>query len=133
MSPPTSQDATEVSQILAGMMKPYRVMLVAVLSVAAPAAYKLYEFGQFVEKTAAHEAEQTKNLIALRRMVKDHEKEGHEVHALGDKKIIEILVNDLALLRQIQLETLPKKRRAAVRKDFERQRIQEIHLLAGRK
>lgn len=143
MSTPTSQDAVEVAQVLNDKLKPIRVFIFGVLGLLGAGAVRVYDLGVFIEKTKAHEDLQDINLLRLGKILDEHEKEGHKihdehekeghkVHELSDRKIIEIFVNDLALLRTVQLETLPKSRRVHVKQQFEIQRINEIKLLAGR-
>jgi hypothetical protein len=133
MGTPTSQDAAEVAQVLSDKLKPYRAFVLGVMGLLSAGAVRVYDLGVFVEKTKAHEDQQDENLMKLKEMMDTHEKQGHRVHELSDKQIIEILVNDLALLRAVQLETLPRHRRESIRRQFEAQRMAEIKLLAGRR
>lgn len=132
MVAPTSQDAIEVGKVLADKLKPYRAFVLGVLGLLATGAVRVYDIGVFVEKTKAHEDQQDKNLLKLKEVHEKHVEKGHDIHAERDREIIEVLVNDLALLRHMVVELLPRNKRDNARRQFEAQRKAELQLLSGR-
>lgn len=123
-----NEDAIEVAKVLGNKLKPIYMFVIGVLSVVGVGIVHIWNLSQFIHRAETHEKQQDENLLALNARIDKCQVRLDSNHEL-DLKLIELIGNDLALIRAIQVELLPRKRRAQVRKDFETQRMNGVKLM----
>ncbi len=123
-----NEDALEVAKVLGNKLKPIYTFVAAVLAIVGVGIVHIWNLSQFIQRAETHEEQQDKNLLALNARIDKCQVRLDSSHEL-DLKLIELICNDLALIRAIQVELLPKKRRAQVRRDFEAQRMNGVKLM----
>ena len=123
-----NEDAIEVAKVLGNKLKPVYMFVAGVFAVVGVGAERIWNLSQFIHRDAAHEKQQDENLLALNARIDKCQVRLDSSHEL-DLKLIELIGNDLALIRAIQVELLPRNRRAQVRKDFEHQRMNGVRLM----
>jgi hypothetical protein len=127
-----SEDGKEFEQILANKLKSWRVYIVAMIPIFGTGTTKVWQLSDFIHKDVAHEKQQDENLLTLK-AVQDEQAKQLDACRASNRQILQLVINDLALLRAVTLEVLPRKRREKVRADFERQRMNALKILIADK
>lgn len=123
-----SDDALEVAKVLANKLRPVYAFAAITLAMAGGGVSYVWQLAEFINRDAVHEKQQDEHMLEMR----DRQgKQDREIAMARNRnlEVVRMMINDLALLRQIQLETLPRKRRDKIRGDFEVQRMNAINLL----
>jgi len=105
----------------------YAVFAGGVMLLGSGVVY-VYDLATFIVEDSAHERQQDENLLTLKTKLDEHEGALKKARD-RDMATIKLLIDDLALLRAVQLQALPHKRREHVRAQFEHQRKASIELL----
>ena len=123
-----NEDALAVAQVLGNKLRPVYTFAAVMLAMVGGGATYVWQLADFINRDAVHEKQQDDNQLAMQKRLNEHD---DDIKAARERnlKVVELLINDLALLRHVQLQTLPARKRAEISKQFEAQRIQGISLL----
>lgn len=86
----------------------------------------------YIDSIGDQNERQDDNIRKLRDMIREQSKQIKDCQAV-QLETIELLVNDLAILRDVTLHLAPKNRRDELRKNFEAQRMHGIKVLVQAK
>lgn len=127
---PQSQDALEVAEVLGNKLRPVYTFAAIMIAVVGAGSSYVWQLSDFITRDAVHEKQQDENLLSIHKRLKEHDE---QIARAKERNLdtVKLLINDLAMLRSIQLDMLPRAKKAQARKDFEAQRLNSIDVLVN--
>lgn len=122
----------DLTNVVGDKLKPVRYLAMAAFAAFSTGGTYVWDLSQFIHEEHAHEKQQDKNLLTLKKGI-DANGEGIDATRKLNLEVIQLVINNLALLREVQLQTLKPQKRAEMRKQFAVQRAAEIELLVNLK
>ena len=120
----------DMASVVGNAMKSARIFAVAAFAVASTGGTYVWNLSQFIHDEKVHEAQQDKNMLALKRENSEL-KEGLKASRDLNLELVQLGIENVALLREMLVQTAKANRRANMRKQFAAQRTQEIELLVN--
>jgi hypothetical protein len=131
MAGPSPENSYDAVEFVIQKLRIVYVFLAGLVTLLASGAFYVYDIGVYVERARAHEEQQDARIKDWGIKLDLHKNEGHGSTRRRQESHLKVLLEQHDTIRELILEMAPMKKRARLRRVFQRQRDRERDILLG--